>query len=763
MVVHDGELRVRGLLVVAALCASIAACRTSTAAKADAGGAGQIGVDAAPAVSCAAAADCASGFCSDGVCCDQACTGTCQACARAATGVPDGVCAPVMLGMDLHDDCAAETSACGHDGECDGKGACGLAPRGRQCRPAACSDSHTFQAAGLCDGSGVCVPGSQTSCQAQLCDDVSGCAKPCTDDAACPNGSTCISGTCQPRRVNGQACAANSDCTSGFCSPEQICCDTACTGLCTACAMAATGQPDGTCAPVRAGIDPREDCPKDNPATCGRNGSCDGAGACDLYGGGTICEAARCDAGGQFFAARTCAAGTCVPTTQEACGLAVCDADTGCRRSCTGDGDCIAHSFCATGGICMPQRANGAACAAGHDCLSGYCVDGVCCDNACTGLCVSCRGSETGRQTDGACADVVDGTDPENECTPGATACGLDGFCGQGRCRLAPATTTCAAARCVNATGNTSATFTPAAKCDAQGACTPATSRACAGSVTCLSSEECRPSTCSADADCLGGFYCAAGTCTARKTVGGTCSASNQCTSGFCGDTSHGDAVCCATACALACQGCTKATTGVTDGTCGPRLANATAVCGGACAPGYGLCSSGLSCQPTAWTFDGEPMDSNAMPFGWGPDDMSAVQSSMTWNHTPGGNGSLKVLAGTPWDAAPSVVLCAQDPDISNNSNAPSIDISGKTVAAWLLFDGAPTSGTCQFVFDHPNGDWDEIRGVSFLPTQASRVWREMKTTISITEAPVRRLKIRCTIAIDSWTGNVFIDDVSIR
>jgi hypothetical protein len=28
---------------------------------------------------------------------------------------------------------------------------------------------------------------------------------------------------------------------------------------------------------------------------------------------------------------------------------------------------------------------------------------------------------------------------------------------------------------------------------------------------------------------------------------------------------------------------------------------------------------------------------------------------------------------------------------------------------------------------------------------------------------PVSRMKIRCTIAIDSWTGDVFIDDVSIR
>ena len=762
MAVHDDvNLRVRRLLVVTALFASIAACHRTTAGQPDGGGAGGAGATTTH-VQCSSAADCASGFCRDGFCCDHACTDTCQACTRTATGMPDGACAPVMPGMDVHDDCADETAsnACGQDGACNGAGACSMAPAGRLCREATCSsDAHTFESDWTCDGTGICRTGVPTNCGAFPCDR-SGCAKPCVDDSGCPNGTTCSNGTCQARRENGQTCAANGDCKSGFCAPEQICCDTACAGACASCAGAATGQPDGTCATVRTGMDPRNDCPEDAPTTCGRNGSCDGAGACDLYGSGTVCAAARCDPGGQFVAARTCSAGACAPAAQEACGLAVCDADRGCRRMCTGDGDCTAQSYCDAGGACMPQRANGAACTAGHDCLSGNCVDGVCCDNACSGLCVSCRGTETGRQTDGTCADVVDGTDPENECTVGATACGLDGFCGQGRCRFAPATTTCAAAKCVNATGNTSATFTPAAKCDAQGGCTAATSRPCAGSVTCLSSQECRPSTCSADADCLGGFYCAAGTCTAKKVVGGACSAADQCTNGFCGDTSHGDAVCCSTACSLACQGCTKATTGVTDGSCAPRLANATAVCGGACASGYGLCSSGLSCQPIAWTFDGDTMDSDSLPFGWGPDDMSAVYASTKWNHTPGGDGSLEVLSGTPWDAAPGVILCSQDPDVVNPS---AINISGKTLDAWILIDGVPTSGGCRFVLTHPDGSFDDFRALSFLPSQAARVWREMKTTIPLTEMPVGKVSIRCTIAIDGWTGGVYIDDVSIR
>ncbi len=43
---------------------------------------------------CNAAADCLSGFCVDGVCCETACAGTCNACASAKTGAADGLCRP---------------------------------------------------------------------------------------------------------------------------------------------------------------------------------------------------------------------------------------------------------------------------------------------------------------------------------------------------------------------------------------------------------------------------------------------------------------------------------------------------------------------------------------------------------------------------------------------------------------------------------------------------------------------------------------------
>src|SRR4029079_15484017 len=100
---------------------------------------------------------------------------------------------------------------------------------------------------------------------------------------------------------------------------------------------------------------------------------------------------------------------------------------------------------------------HGASGGARQECLSGNCVDRVCCNSPCAGPCASCLAVENGQEADGTCGDVVEGTDPENECAPSPAAWGLDGCCGHGRCRFATANATCTGARCVNAPGNTSA------------------------------------------------------------------------------------------------------------------------------------------------------------------------------------------------------------------------------------------------------------------------------------------------------------------
>jgi hypothetical protein len=90
--------------------------------------------------------------------------------------------------------------------------------------------------------------------------------------------------------VEGSQCTAAAACASGFCV-DGVCCTSACAGTCMTCAAAGSL---GTCTQAEVGTDPRDECPDETAATCGRDGVCDGAGACRKYAQGTICAAPSC-------------------------------------------------------------------------------------------------------------------------------------------------------------------------------------------------------------------------------------------------------------------------------------------------------------------------------------------------------------------------------------------------------------------------------------------------------------------------------------
>lgn len=123
--------------------------------------------------SCVTADDCHTGFCVDGVCCETACDGTCEACASELTGDEDGVCAPVLPDTDPDGDC---TEGVGADatcapGTCDGAGSCTI-HAGVTCQPDGCSDDTTVQPAGTCNASGVCeLPDSIPCGPGEICID----------------------------------------------------------------------------------------------------------------------------------------------------------------------------------------------------------------------------------------------------------------------------------------------------------------------------------------------------------------------------------------------------------------------------------------------------------------------------------------------------------------------------------------------------------------------------------------------------------------
>ena len=85
-----------------------------------------------------------------------------------------------------------------------------------------------------------------------------------------------------PLRGNGSACTAGSQCISGLCV-DGFCCNLPCNGRCQACDVAGA---EGKCTPIKAGDDPDNECDLDPVASCGRDGACDGQGACRRYAAG---------------------------------------------------------------------------------------------------------------------------------------------------------------------------------------------------------------------------------------------------------------------------------------------------------------------------------------------------------------------------------------------------------------------------------------------------------------------------------------------
>lgn len=69
---------------------------------------------------CDDAAQCASGHCVDGTCCEEACDGTCEACSTNRTGQPNGECRAIPSGNDPDNECFLLTPVC------DGNRGCGL-------------------------------------------------------------------------------------------------------------------------------------------------------------------------------------------------------------------------------------------------------------------------------------------------------------------------------------------------------------------------------------------------------------------------------------------------------------------------------------------------------------------------------------------------------------------------------------------------------------------------------------------------------------
>jgi hypothetical protein len=377
-----------------------------------------------------------------------------------------------------------------------------------------------------------------------------------------------------------QPCEGEEDCEGAPCV-DGWCCDNECKGLCESCGLAGS---EGLCTPIPDGADPEDECEAEEPATCGLNGSCNGARACAYFGAETACDDGEpCTSEDACDGAGACAGQAptdCEPADGNECCEGECSTELGCYTTAT---DCL--ESCETNEIAFNQICEGC----GEANAVGLCTGGITypCDGADHTLCqnVYCGGlsrlcTNTGGvwawRTTGACDDG-------DACTHGdscfgvncngtpvscvSDTCMLRACNGTSQCAETPAadTVTCGVSDCPPDACNATTWLTYDAQCtrycDGDGACDdctcPATQTSCAAGGCCQA--VCTPASgCSTTAgSCGGSETCGANTIVltqscqgcgpagANGTCGGggtfTCDAAthNECQTVSCGGNTY--------------------------------------------------------------------------------------------------------------------------------------------------------------------------------------------------------------------------------
>ena len=453
---------------------------------------------------CSVGTECKSGFCAQGVCCENACAGACMSCNLPAA---PGLCMAVADNApDPQEKCAVtEANTCGTTGTC-AKGTCAYFAQGLSCKPAVCASTSSVTPASTCDGAGACATPDNRPCDPFICASAA-CKEICTTDAECVAPATCVVtngvGSCG-LKPNGGACTAATQCRSGFCT-EGLCCDTACAdatsgGLCKTCKGTKTA-PSGTCSNVDSGgSDPKSRCAdtKSDPmknADCSNAGSCNGNGACRPWPNNTACRPQTCPATGSTLTSEIfCDGKGGCPQPQlsdtSSCAPYMCGPNAACLTApCGGDADCaggIACNSTLTPATCGTTQGDGYSCADNTNCLHGHCVGRTCCGSATAGCAISrvCYEANT--------------TNPSNQCqqcTPGTSTTAWSpkgGVCDDGN----PCTVndTCNAGTCAGTQKNCDDQLSCTADtCNAQGNCVNTVTTGCAISSHCYAAGDADP------------------------------------------------------------------------------------------------------------------------------------------------------------------------------------------------------------------------------------------------------------------------------
>ncbi len=503
---------------------------------------------------CGQGSECGSGFCVDGVCCNEACgggvDGDCEACTAAKGAPTDGVCGPARQGI-LCD--GADVGPCQEPAYCNGvQRACPLKPTkpaGTTCTAAV--DDGNICTVDRCSATGQCVSvsgnaGAVCGLATNECTDAPVCTgaspvcpaasakpdgTPCLDDGSVCSSDTCKAGVCEHKPANGGAvCGAAG---SGVCDDVRRC-----DGVQIACP--ATGY-------------------KAAGTVCGKAANeCLEAPVCS--GGSSACQASAakpdgtpCLDDGGLCSADTCKAGICDHTKPANAG-AICRASTK-SGPCEEDVKCDGLSATCPAGLAFKPASTVCRSSAGE------------CDveEHCTGSAVACP-TDAFRPASVECRSKAGPCDVAEHCTGSAATCPNDGF--------EPATKVCLAPSCVG-------------ELHSEATCSGGDPLCPAATVTSCAPYLCAPAggcatRCTENAQCAPMAYCdaseGAGTCVPKKLLplGTECSAHIDCASGYCID-----GLCCDTSCGSQCEACDLAgRAGICSAAVGvPR--NGRPLCGG--------------------------------------------------------------------------------------------------------------------------------------------------------------------------------------
>jgi hypothetical protein len=180
---------------------------------------------AKPGQKCNAVSDCLNNTaCADGVCCNRACAGACEACDLPSAV---GTCTVLTAGTTPHHGTCANTgtgaanAACA--GSCQGKadGTCSYAAATTDCGSASCTSNGQAQAAGKCNGTGLCSLPAPVSCKTGGTCSAGACGCPVSLPKEC--GNACVDTDNDPKNCGacGHDCLGG-QCLAGLCQPVVV-------------------------------------------------------------------------------------------------------------------------------------------------------------------------------------------------------------------------------------------------------------------------------------------------------------------------------------------------------------------------------------------------------------------------------------------------------------------------------------------------------------------------------------------------------------